>query len=155
MQPSTVCRLAVAVTAVLLSRFCIAEEAAPLLGEWTVVAMERRGKPVDEISWAGMRWTFSKDTFEIQPGRSTPAGLAKKPPLKCSYTVDNITTPRHFNWTMHGGGKTRDVKAIYELTDDVLRVCFSKGGTERPKDFNTKGAESAVYTFKRTRAQKR
>ncbi len=52
-------------------------------------------------------------------------------------------------------GKTRDVKAIYELTDHVLRVCFSKGGTERPKDFNTKGIESAVYTFKRTKAQKR
>jgi len=152
MQAATICRLPVAVMAGLLNGLCIAEEAAPLLGEWTVVAMERRGKAVEEISWAGMSWTFSKDAFEVQPGRSTPAGIAKKPPLKCSYTLDDTKTPHHFNWTMHGGGKTKDIKAICELTDDVLRVCFSKGGTERPKDFNTRDTESVVYTFKRTKA---
>ena len=152
MKTSRISHSVAAVLVVLLGGVCLADEPAPLLGQWAVVAMEARGKEVNEASWAGMRWTFAKDTFLVPPGRSTPAGLAKKPPLKCSYVLDDTKTPHHFNWILGQGDKKKKVNAIYELNDDVLKVSFAKGGAKRPKDFSTKDTESVVYTFKRIKA---
>ena len=152
MRDSTMCRLAGTALAVLLTGLCVADEPVRMIGEWTVVAMDARGRAVNEASWAGMRWTFSKDTCEVQPGVSTPAGVAKKPPLKSSYTLDDTKAPRHFNWTLGTGEKAKEIKAIYDLNDDVLRVCFSKGWNDRPENFNTEGNESVVYTFKRAKS---
>jgi uncharacterized protein (TIGR03067 family) len=138
---------------VLLTGLSVAGEPPRLIGEWTVVGVERRGKAVNEVSWAGMRWTFANDTFETQPGGSTPAGIARKQPLKSSYALDDTKAPCHFNWTVGTGDKAKEIKAIYDLTDDVLRVCFSKGGKDRPENFNTEGNESVVYTFKRSESR--
>ena len=143
---------AIALLAVCLSGLCKAEEPASLHGEWAVVKMESRGKAVGEVSWGGMRWTIAKDTLTVLPGRSTPAGISGRPPLKCSYAVDDTSTPKHFNWVLGTGDKTRKIKAIYELSGDAFKVCFVKGGRERPLDFRTEGTESVVYEFKRTKA---
>lgn len=141
---------ALAALAVFLNSFCSADEPVSLIGEWTAISMEARGKAQDKINYGGMRWTFAKDTLQVRPGRSTPAGIAGKPPLKCSYVRDDTQSPRHFNWTMGEGEKQKTVNAIYELKDDVLRICFAKGGEERPQSFHTKGTEYAVYQFKRS-----
>ena len=128
---------------------CLAGEPASLLGEWNVTSAERRGQSLDEINYAGMRWTFGKDTLEITPGRFTPAGLAAKPNLKCSYAVDDTKSPRHFNWTVGEGEKKRTVNAIYAVKNDVLTICFGKVGTDRPTGFDTKGTQWIAYKFKR------
>jgi len=125
----------------------------PLLGDWTVVAGERRGKALDEMNYTGMRWVFAKDTFQLHPGRLTPAGLAGKPPLKGTYVLDDTKSPRHFTWTVGEGEKKRTVNAIYEIKDGVLRICMAKGGKERPKGFDTKGTQCIVYELNRTPAR--
>jgi uncharacterized protein (TIGR03067 family) len=79
----------------------------------------------------------------------TPAGAAAKPPLKCSYTVDNTQAPAHFNWTLGEGDKSVKVKAIYERKGDVLRVCFPQHEEPRPTGFETKGQKWSVYEFER------
>lgn len=152
MRTSTIGRSIVAILGVILGGLCFADEPTPLLGEWAVVGMEARGKAVNEISWGGMRWTFAKETLEVRPGRSTPAGIARKPPLKCSYVLDNTKTPCHFNWVLGEGDKTKRISAIYEVSGDVLKVSFAKGGAKRPTSFETKGTECVVYTFKRNSA---
>ena len=152
MKTSAIGRSVVTMLVLCFSGLCIADEPAQLVGEWAVVRMERRGKAVNEASWKGMRWTFAEDTLQLLPGGSTPAGLSGRPPLKCSYAVDDTVTPHHFNWTMGTGDKAKKIKAIYELNGDAFKVSFAKGGTERPKGFGTKGTESVVYEFKRTKA---
>jgi uncharacterized protein (TIGR03067 family) len=73
------------------------------------------------------------------PGRNTPAGLAGKPSLKCTYALDDTQSPAHFNWTVGEGDRQVTINAIYELKGDVLRVCFAKRGEPRPDGFETKG----------------
>jgi hypothetical protein len=82
--------------------------------------MEKRGKAVNEASWGGMRWTFANDTFEVQPGRSTPAGIAKKSPLKCSYALDDTEVPRRLPARASGWCPTRIV-AIRRA--EILAAC--------------------------------
>lgn len=125
------------------------ERVRSLFGQWTVTSAERRGQSLDEINYVGMRWTFRKDLLEIAPGRFTPAGLAAKRKLKCSYSVDDTKSPRHLNWTIGESEKKRSVSAIYELNDDVLTICFDKAGKGRPTRFDTKGSEWIAYELKR------
>ncbi len=139
-----------AVLAVFLNSFCPAAEPPSLLGEWVVVAGERGGKALNAINYAGMRWTFTKDALVLHAGRSTPAGMAGKPPLKCSYVLDDTKSPRHLNWTLGEGEKKRTVSAIYELKDGVLRICMAKGFKERPEGFETEGTECILYELKRS-----
>ena len=80
-----------------------------IVGEWKVIEMERRGKSVSEASWQGMRYEFKKGTFKMWAGTTTPAGLARKPPLQGPYSVDNESESHHFNFTMIAGDSRRDV----------------------------------------------
>lgn len=127
----------------------VADEPAPLVGEWRVVSAEMGGEPRDKLNFDGMRWTFGTETLEIGPGTFTPAGAAARPPLKCSYTVDNTQDPAHFNWTLGEGEQSIKVNAIYELKDDILRVCFPQHGEPRPDGFATKGHKWTVYELER------
>jgi len=139
--------------AVFLSSVCPAGEPPSLVGEWAVVAMERDGKAMGEINYAGMRWTFANDSLKLHPGRSTPAGLAGRPPLECSYVVDDTQSPRRLDWTCGEGEKKQTIKAIYELKNDVLRICFVRYGKVRPEGFGTKDTDSVVYRLKREKAK--
>jgi hypothetical protein len=42
-----------------------------------------------------------------------------------------------------------EIAGIYELKDDVLRICVSQHGEPRPTGFETKGQKWTVYEFKR------
>lgn len=127
----------------------VVDDSASLLDEWRVVAKTTGGEPVDKFNFDGMRWTLGKRTLDIVPTAINLAGAAASPSLKCSYSVDNSQTPAHFNWTLGEGEKSVEVNAIYELKDDLLRVCFPQHGEPRPTGFETKGQKWSVYEFKR------
>ncbi len=140
----------IAVLASTFSARSFAEEPVTLVGEWKVTSAISDGKPRDAMSFEGMRWVIGKDSLEIIPGRDTPAGRAGKPPLKCTYAVDDTQSPAHFNWTMGEGDRKLTINAIYELKGDVLRVCFAPRGQPRPDGFETKGKKCVVHEFQRS-----
>ena len=44
---------------------------------------------------------------------------------------------------------------IYELKDDELKICFAKGGGERPTEFLSKaGTEQSLVVLKREKKEK-
>ncbi len=131
---------------------CAADETVTLIGDWVVTSVESGGKSRDPINFDGMQWVLGKETLEIMPARATPAGLAHKPNLKCTFAVDDTQSPAHFNWTIGEGDKKATINAIYELKGDVLRVCFARRGAPRPGGFDTQGKRSSVYEFKRAKA---
>ena len=102
------------------------------------------------MNFDNMRWVIGKDSLEVIPGRNTPAGLAGKPPLKCTYSVDDTQSPAHFNWTLGDGDRKLMINAVYELKGDVLRVCFAPRGQPRPDGFETKGKRCSAYEFRRS-----
>lgn len=127
-----------------------------LLGTWEAVYQEIDGKAQSNINYAGMQYVFGEGTYELHAGQTTPAGLAHRPPLKGTYTIDNSQSPRHLTLTVPTKKGTRDILYIYELKGDVLTLCFtrntkgkSEGGVVRPTSFQTKETNCALYRFKR------
>lgn len=120
-----------------------------LLGQWKLVAKATGGEPVDKSNFDGMRWTLGKETLDILPASSNRAGATKQPMPKSRYTIDNAQSPPHFNWTFGEGKMSLEIAGIYELKDEVLRVCVPQQGEPRPTGFETTGQKWTVYVFKR------
>ena len=150
MRHSKLRLLVLAIVAATYSSLLFAEEAAKLEGRWKANAAIRDGKLRDAMNFDGMYWVIRKDSLEIIPGRNTPAGLAGKPALKCSFAVDETQLPAHFDWTIGEGERKLTVKAIYELKGDVLRICFAPRNQPRPDGFDTAGKKCVVYEFLRS-----
>jgi uncharacterized protein (TIGR03067 family) len=134
---------------------CQAEEPLGLEGAWIVTSAMWDGEPTDAMNFEGMRWTFAKDSLQIGPGKNTPAGLAGKPDLKCTYTVDNGQTPAHFDWTLHSGEKKFIIPAIYEHKGDLFRIAFAPRSQPRPTSFDTSDGKWVVYELKRLADEKK
>jgi uncharacterized protein (TIGR03067 family) len=110
-----------------------------LQGTWKVQSATRAGKeaPADEISkdkltFDGNRITVfngnreEKATFQLD--------ASKKPPT-IDITPDNNATK---------------ALGIYHLEGETLKLCFTKPGSERPKEFASKeGSEVALVVLKR------
>ena len=144
-------RIAAVALLILASSDCIwaqsKEIPATLMGEWKVTAGVRDGKAMDAINFDGMRWVIGKDSLEMTPGGTTPAGIAGRPALKGIFAVDDTQSPAQFDWTVGEGDRKSTISGIFELKGDVFRVCFARRGEPRPDGFDTKGSKSVVYEF--------
>ena len=123
------------------------EDTKPLLGEWKVTAMQARGKVASENNFAGMRYIIEEEQWTTHSGRTTPAGLAGKKPLRYGFSVDNEQTPKHLDWNFERRGAVMTVQAIYRIENDKLHICL--GGLERPKSFDTEGNKFLYYIAER------
>lgn len=123
------------------------DEPHAIQGEWRVVAQEFKGRDDSGVSFRGMRYTFTKDTYTLTPGATTPAGLAGRPPLTGPYAVDDSKSPQHLDYTMRAGKSRTDVRAIYKLVDGKLNLCF--GPDDRPTSFDTDGTGNIRYIMER------
>jgi uncharacterized protein (TIGR03067 family) len=123
-----------------------------LLGEWQVIAQVMGGEPVDAFNFAGMRWVIGKERLNIVPATINLLGVAPTPIPRYNYSVDRTQSPAHFNWHWAFGEtpeKRLAIAGIYEMKDDLLRVCIPQLGEPRPTGFDTKGKKWTVYEFKR------
>jgi uncharacterized protein (TIGR03067 family) len=123
-----------------------------LLGEWQVVAQVMGGEPVDTFNFEGMRWVIGKERLNIVPATINLSGVAVSPTPRYDYSLDRTQSPAHFNWLWAFGEtpeKRLAIAGIYELKDDLLRVCIPELGEPRPTGFDSKGQKWTVYEFKR------
>jgi uncharacterized protein (TIGR03067 family) len=123
---------------------CFADDdSAALQGDWRVVAMQHSGYEDLGASFNGMKWKFEKGVYTLWAGTSTPAGIAGKPPVKGSFSVDANHSPNQF--TLNFGD--RKILGIYDLNRKKLRICIAKVGNGRPVTFETAGTPNLCYVL--------
>ncbi len=131
----------VGLTAVRADDKAIQEEKKKLDGVWKPVSAEMDGKPVPE------------QLHKIEVKGDKFVGLGPE----MTFVLDPTRTPRHIDLISRVGGMDVKAPAIYELTDDELRLCIpltEKGkplDLKRPKGFDTKAAPVILIRLKRVK----
>lgn len=109
-----------------------------LQGEWMAMSGEFQGQKMDGGIIQDIRWNFTEDKVKVKQMGQT---------FEATYKFNSEPRPKTFE--LKGDGV--DIKGIYELMDDRMRVCFAS--TERPKEFKTAGTsqDTLYFTFMRVR----
>jgi uncharacterized protein (TIGR03067 family) len=111
------------------------EDQAKLEGKWKLTRYERAGVEKPQLK---------NDIAVISGGRLTFPALGKGLPVK----LDATKTPKHIDLMNAGSNKRQIWSGIYELEGDSLKICIQTGSEQtRPKEFTTKGADSARMYF--------
>jgi uncharacterized protein (TIGR03067 family) len=119
-----------------------AEDQKALQGDWIPVKAELAGQAMPEAVLKTISLKLIKNEYEVLVGDK---------PDKGTWTIDAATKPKSMKITgVKGPNKGKTFPAIYELTDDTLRVCYDLSGKKLPTEFKTK-AETKLYlvTYKR------
>ena len=100
-------------------------------GTWRVVDLVVNGNPAKEedakkitvVNGSDGTWVIYSDGQEISKGTST---------------FDPMQKPKTIDFTItEGGGAGNEHRGIYELGDDVRKLCFVEAGAERPQAFTS------------------
>jgi uncharacterized protein (TIGR03067 family) len=106
------------------------EDVKKLQGSWKPVAAELAGKPFPDEVLKTMRLVISGDKYTVTVGEQTDEGTVK---------LDAAKKPRAMTIeSTKGANKGKTFRAIYELSDGALRVCYDLSGKAHPTEFKTK-----------------
>jgi uncharacterized protein (TIGR03067 family) len=97
-----------------------------IAGAWRVVSVEFAGERVPGLEGARLEFAQGKKTFTL------PSGAVEEG----TYTLDPAREPKWIDSTTTGRGSRE--KGIYSIEGDILRLCLSQGGKERPEGFATR-----------------
>jgi uncharacterized protein (TIGR03067 family) len=116
-----------------------------LQGEWIPVKAELAGQPMPEAVLKTISLKLTKNEYEaLVAGKSDKGTWAIDPAAKPkSMKIIGVKGPN--------AGKT--FPAIYELTNDTLRICYDLSGKKLPTEFKTK-AETKLYLVTYNRKKK-
>jgi uncharacterized protein (TIGR03067 family) len=118
-------------------------------GTWIVVSAQFGGesKPDDEAKNA--KFVIKGDLITI----SEPKREGREE--KATFKLDPTKKPKTIDLVPEKGDKKETVLGIYELKDDELKLCFVKGGKERPTEFASKaGTDQGLIVLKREKKDK-
>jgi uncharacterized protein (TIGR03067 family) len=122
----------------------IKKDREKIAGAWTVVLTEMNGTKVEDEELKKIVVTFKADgTVEVRrEGEKVADAVTKIDPTKKPKEIDiTIKTP---------DGNERNVKGIYEIEGDDLKICTSSPGQDRPKEFTAKeGTGNSLRAYKR------
>jgi uncharacterized protein (TIGR03067 family) len=106
------------------------DETEKLDGTWVVQSVLTDPREDNPDEGKGLRIIVSGDKVIAKlPGNDKPIGIVKIRRIRKQ-------NPSALDFLMDGGKVT--VRAIYEVEDEVLRVCWSPPGKERPTEFAPK-----------------
>ena len=120
-----------------------AKELKKLEGTWQVTGMEAFGKPAPE----------GKAPKQLVISGSKLTGLGPDMDIQ----IDPAKKPRWIDLTFKKGDKPYPIRAIYDLSGDELRICFSLAEeakpfeNKRPEGFDTKDKPLALLRLKRAK----
>jgi uncharacterized protein (TIGR03067 family) len=113
------------------------EEGKKMQGTWKPVTAELAGNPFPNEVLKTMSLVVTDGKYTVTVGQQTDEGTVKLDPSKKPREMDITGTK--------GPNQGKKIPAIYELTDDTLRVCYDLSGTAaRPKEFKTE-ANSQLF----------
>jgi uncharacterized protein (TIGR03067 family) len=118
------------------------EGATALEGTWVVISITEGGKEDDGFKNAEM--VFEGNTITIKTKQGDRKATFKIDPQK--KTIDLVRA-----WV---SAKEELAKGIYQLKGDELKVCHSRPGGDRPKDFMAgKGSGNTLIVLKRAKTK--
>jgi uncharacterized protein (TIGR03067 family) len=123
---------------------------ALMQGTWNVAAAERDGEkaPAEEIKT--LQVVIDGNTITIVPGKNAPGPRQEKGTL----TLKPSAKPKAFDIAPADGKGAKTAHGIYELDGSTLRMCWTKDGGERPREFATKpNSNRAMFVFKREKGE--
>lgn len=118
------------------------ESSAPateLEGDWQMIEGVFNGKAMNATM---MQWAK-----RVTRGNVTSVVAGPQTMLKASFTLDNSKNPTEIDYTIVEGtnrGKTQP--GIVELKGDILKICMSAPGNDRPREFVSKPGDGRSYT---------
>ena len=118
-----------------------------LQGKWAIVSAARRGRAMPEEERKLATLEFANDVMSIKVAKPKPVVENGK------ITLDQTASPKTFDLIpiVEGAAPVANEKPalfIYELNGDDLKICWSKPGDPRPKQFDDPTAFS-LMTLKR------
>ena len=113
-------------------------------GTWVPEKAELAGKALPEEAWKSIQLVIEGDKYTVTVGKQVDKGTTKR---------NETAKPKEMDITgTDGPNKGKTFLAIYELTGDMLKVCYDLGGKERPKEFKTKeGTQTFLVVYKRAK----
>ena len=118
------------------------DDAKKMQGTWVPKSGELAGKPFPDETLKTIKLVIKEGKYTATVGTESDEGTFK---------LDPSAKPKAIDITGNGGpNKGKTIPAIYELTDDTLKVCYNLGGKDRPTEFKTKeGTQLFLVTYKR------
>src|SRR5436305_56896 len=112
-------------------------------GTWTFESVEADGKKMPIEQFKGMTVTFDGAKYVVKKGDDVVQSATQKlDPSKSPKTLDATVTD--------GPNKGTVILAIYEISEDTLKVCFDPEGKKRPTEFKTAaGSQTTLVVHKR------
>lgn len=134
-----------------------------LQGEWKVVTIAMYGGKVPKELLEKITVSISDDKFTMDPfyfvnlEPQTKGGelefLLQEKSMELEIRLDISKSPKEMDLATVKQPK-QNLKGIYSVSDDSLRICFS--GQKRPKDFTEGGKEKVIlWEFARPQRKKK
>jgi uncharacterized protein (TIGR03067 family) len=129
-----------------LSILCRADDArddAKLMnGTWLPSEAELAGEKFPDEVRKTITLVVADGEYTVTVGKQPDRGTIK---------LDPTTKPKSLDITgTEGPNKGNTILAIYEISDDTLRVCYDLSGKERPTEFKTtSGSPRFLVTYRR------
>lgn len=127
-----------------------ADDDKQLQGRWVSISEENNGNPLTpeqlkkmnkRLEVKGDRFTIDRVGFNGKQGRYSGT-------FRLSGSI-----PRQFDWSGQGpDGKDQEIVGVYELTDELFRLCYVTSGPETTRPLVLKslpGSKSTSIVFKR------
>ena len=116
---------------------------SPLEGAWSCVSATVDGKPLSDTTVARLRLTLTKDRYKTERGTEVL--------FDSTYTTDSSKKPKHIDMVGTEGDLTgKKAQGIYTVRGDMLQICYTMPGKERPAAFESRpGSEAYFIVWKR------
>jgi uncharacterized protein (TIGR03067 family) len=117
------------------------KELRHLEGAWKVVSREVDGTKVPDEE-------IKKLTLNIAAGGKAALLSDGTAVAKADLTVFPAKKPKEIDLLLgEGENKGKIARGIYELKDDMLRICYAQPGRDRPTEFSSKPGSGNTLTF--------
>lgn len=118
------------------------EDMKMLDGTWLPASGEFAGDKFPDETLKTIKLVIKDGKYTVTVGKEPDMGTLTIDAAKKPKTMDIVGT--------EGPNKGKTILAIYELTDDTLKVSYDLDGKERPKEFKTKeGTKQFFVVYKR------
>lgn len=116
------------------------EDSKMIEGNWIPITAELAGQRLPDETLKDTRLILGDGRYTYQNDHG-------------SYTLAPSEKPKAMEITgKEGPNQGKTFLAIYELTDDTLRICYDLSGKTRPTEFTTKaGTRLFLVTYKRVK----
>ncbi len=121
------------------------QEPKKLDGDWVVTSVVRNRNDLPAERLKDLRASFQSGKFSFQQGDQVLS--------KGTFQLDPDKAPKRIDltWT-DSDGKPQTTHAVYELSEDRLKICGAKPGAERPSEFGAADANGHTLTsFRRAK----